>query len=288
MGGHLLIAKDFDGPDVEHEEVRDAVRRRRKYLLHGWPKDLVSLFRGRRKHIEDEKGAADVEPCSEVRSPPSKHVSFYDERATAEGLQSRFTSPAPTVTAVDGVWSAATTTHIPTAPPSLLPSSPMKEESEPRVSTPPPPKRWFHGPVWNYLKQAYKSFMTPASITIVVSLIIALVPKLKALFTPVEGTYMPTAPDGKPPLDFILDLAEFAGAASVPLALVCLGSALARMKLPPLKPIRAWKKLPLGSIASLAIGKMVMFPVLGILITKGLVQGGLIGKDDKVLQFVCA
>ncbi|KAI5114880.1 hypothetical protein M0805_005575, partial [Coniferiporia weirii] len=91
------------------------------------------------------------------------------------------------------------------------------------------------------------------------------------------------APDGQPPLAFILDTATFIGAASVPLGLICLGSALARLNV----PRNQWKDLPLGAIAWLAIGKMILMPILGVLITQGLVYGGIIQAEQKVLRFVC-
>ncbi|KAK0468925.1 hypothetical protein IW261DRAFT_1676939 [Armillaria novae-zelandiae] len=70
--------------------------------------------------------------------------------------------------------------------------------------------------------------MTPsppprASITILISFPIALIKPLKAQFIVVDGYYMPSAPDGEPPLAFFIDFAEFMGAASVPLGVICLG-----------------------------------------------------------------
>jgi predicted permease len=95
---------------------------------------------------------------------------------------------------------------------------------------------------------------------------------------------MPSGPDGDPPLAFFLDATSFVGAASVPLGLICLGSSLARLNLP---RKGEWKMLPLGAIACMAIGKIVIMPVLGVLICQGLTNVGLISRDDKVLRFVC-
>jgi hypothetical protein len=47
MGGHALIAKDFVGPEVEDEEVRELAKIRRHALLQSW-KRLPSLLRRRR------------------------------------------------------------------------------------------------------------------------------------------------------------------------------------------------------------------------------------------------
>ena len=95
---------------------------------------------------------------------------------------------------------------------------------------------------------------------------------------------MPTAPDGQPPLAFLLDAANFVGAASVPLGLICLGSSLARLNWP---KKGEWAKLPIGAIGWIAMSKMVIIPILGVLICEGLTNVGLISRDDKVLRFVC-
>lgn len=41
---------------------------------------------------------------------------------------------------------------------------------------------------------------------------------------------MPNAPDGNPPLSWLLDTAAFIGAMTVPMALILLGSSFARLK----------------------------------------------------------
>jgi predicted permease len=133
------------------------------------------------------------------------------------------------------------------------------------------------------LKAGLKSIISPASLTILISFPIALVPQLKALFVEDPRIHFHPAPDGQPPLAFVLDIANFMGAASVPLGLICLGSALARINV----PLNQWRTLPIGAISSLAIGKTIVTPVLGVLITNGLVALGMIPKEDKVLRFVC-
>ncbi|KAH8105071.1 auxin efflux carrier [Phellopilus nigrolimitatus] len=133
-------------------------------------------------------------------------------------------------------------------------------------------------------RSVMRSFLLPCSVTIVFSIVISVVTPLKALFTPVPNSPIPNAPDGQPPLAFILDCATFVGAASVPLGLICLGAAVARVNLP---RRGEWGMLPLGAIIWFAITKMLLLPVLGVLICQGLVQVGFIDADDKVLRFVC-
>jgi auxin efflux carrier family protein len=56
------------------------------------------------------------------------------------------------------------------------------------------------------------SLISPPAIACLLSLLIALIPQLKALFVPdVPGVNMPDAPDGTPPLEWILDIATFGG-----------------------------------------------------------------------------
>jgi auxin efflux carrier family protein len=123
-------------------------------------------------------------------------------------------------------------------------------------------------------------------LAIISAFIIALVKPLKALFMAVDGwtgTRILNAPDGQPPLAFIMDTATFVGGASVPIGLTCLGSALARLKVPK----GQWRNLPLGAISSIAVARLIVIPVIGVLMCQGLTSAGVIDENDKVLRFVC-
>jgi hypothetical protein len=134
-----------------------------------------------------------------------------------------------------------------------------------------------------HTKNFFQSLLNPPSLSILVAIPISVVPALKALFVQVEGVHMPPAPDGQPPLAFIMDIATFLGNAAVPLGLLCLGAAIANVQL----PRGNFRALPLGAILALAILKMLVMPVIGVAITNSLIKGGLIDMDDKVLRFVC-
>ena len=67
------------------------------------------------------------------------------------------------------------------------------------------------------------------------------------------------------------------------MGLISLGSALARLKI----PRSQWGRMPIGAIGALAVLKMTLMPILGVLIEEGLVHAGIISSDDKVLRFVC-
>ena len=146
-----------------------------------------------------------------------------------------------------------------------------------------PRSKAIHHRLFAYARTFAVSLLTVQAITIFVAFPIALVTPLKGLFTAVNNSPIPNAPDGNPPLAFILDTATFIGGASVPLGLVCLGSALARLKV----PRNQLKELPIGAIMGLAIGKMMIAPIFGVLITQGLVRAGIIDANDTPLRFVC-
>jgi predicted permease len=130
-----------------------------------------------------------------------------------------------------------------------------------------------------------KELLKPSPIVIVFAIVIALVDPLKALFLPPSSSFQPrfqpVAPDGQPPLAFVLDTATFVGAACVPIGLICLGSALTCLRM------RSGEPFPRGAIVSLALAKMVVTPLIGVGITRWFTHAGFVHRDDKVLQFVC-
>ncbi|KAJ7042178.1 auxin efflux carrier transmembrane protein [Mycena alexandri] len=291
MGGNRLVGLDYVGPDVEPDEVQEVIRRRRRLIFFEWPRRAVEFLRNRTspdlnsegKNVPGEEGIPDVEK-PQRHQVVSKHVSFLHDLPADTGVpvatepldswRSGLTSPALTATVVDtmdvlnAVGETSATPILPTMGPPAAARSPWMR----RRST-----------IYANLRTFLRNLFLPGSVSILISFVIALVPQLKALFVEVDGTHIHPAPDGGPPLAFIIDAATFIGAASVPMGLVCLGSALARLSI----PRGEWRSLPRGAILGLAIGKMLISPVLGVLICKGLVNINVISRDDKVLQFVC-
>ncbi|KIM54960.1 hypothetical protein SCLCIDRAFT_1221578 [Scleroderma citrinum Foug A] len=128
-----------------------------------------------------------------------------------------------------------------------------------------------------------KSEIAP-SLSIIISFIISMVPTLKALFVSgVPGVHISPAPDGQPPLAILMNTATFIGGASVPLGLICLGSALTRLR----GSHDSWRSLPIASISALAAARLIIMPVLGVIICQGLTHAGVIDSENKVLRFVC-
>lgn len=128
-----------------------------------------------------------------------------------------------------------------------------------------------------------KAIVTPVTVAIALSLPIALVQDLKALFVDVSGEGGPRwhGPDGKPPLAFIIDTAEFVGNIAVPLALIMLGASFARLRVP-----RPLSRLPIAAMLAVTLVKMVLLPVFGVFMVQGMTAGGLIDHASKAERFV--
>ena len=289
-----MIAWDFVGPEVEDEERRELTALKRHNLVHSWrhlPSYLCSL-RHRNKEdssaaIEDQEkvtsdyGLATSNPSATPASLPST-PSVYPSRLVACPTDTPFTSrPAsPTLTHAESTTqiaeiprsekqvrfqdTATTAPGLPTTPPSVQPLP-------------------FRRLCLRSLRVFTSGLLSPASLSVILAFPIALITPLKGLLVALPNSPIPNAPDGQPPLAFVMDTASFVGAASVPLGLICLGSALARLKV----PRGAWRTMPLGAIFGLAVAKIVVSPVLGVLICQGLTNAGIISKGDKVLRFVC-
>lgn len=87
---------------------------------------------------------------------------------------------------------------------STLPELKESRKEDGRSAAAPPPDSLAHRVLlasWSF----FRSLFTPPTISLISGLVIALVPKLKAIFVYVPGaSFNPTAPDGDPPLGIIL------------------------------------------------------------------------------------
>lgn len=293
LGGHRWVAMDYVGPDIEPLDVQDAIRRRRRKMLclpDSTPEaEDVERDPQREKPAETEHGkdaSSGAEEAEAVYTLDSirklrRSNTIYDDSATIIPV-----SEQAEETVFSGPTEIASTTRAQKEARPNPETAPIDSKDDDKTS---PEAISFQSAkltrkqmILKRLKTFLSSLLYAPSISIIVSFPIALVPQLTALFTYAPDANIPSAPDGHPPLAFIMDTAAFMGAASVPLGLVCLGSALARLKIPD-----QWKSLPVGAISSLAIAKLVVMPVFGVLIVRGLVHGGIISADDKVFQFVC-
>jgi len=124
------------------------------------------------------------------------------------------------------------------------------------------------------------NFKRPLSISLIVAIIIAMIPWIKALFVSFDQVKLPNAPDGKPPLSFIMDFTGYLANACVPLGLLILGSTLSRLKIGTM-PSGYWQT-PLA----LSILRLIILPIIGVVINTRLNKIGWF-DNDKILQFVC-
>ena len=265
LGGYHIVAKDFQGPDVSSEELRDQMYLRRRRMATNGALLLSRLLRLSQHPNAREK--CDVEEGGDLEK--NDIASSNGSVGSDEGLdQNKITgttiTPVPTV-----VVSSRTPSTL------ELPKQPAGRPSS---------HCHYHG-LLSRSRHFLEQLLKPCTIVILLSFVVSLVDPLKALFIPPSSNFQPhfrpTAPGGQPPLAFIYNTTTFIGGACIPLGLICLGSALTSLSL------RYGGPFPKGAIVSLALGRMVVNPIIGVAITRGFVHVGFVDRDDKVLQFVC-
>ena len=304
LGGFLIVAKDFEGPDVPSEELRERMYLRRRGMVTNAALLLSRLLRLSSQHSNAQAGEkGDVEKRVDIEKKdivPSDGSASKDENLYKDTFTGITITPTPTIvvssnmtsgrdegldqksiTGIDItptptiVNSSDCLTNTATSSTIELPQQPTDHHSSHRHHDD------FLSRSLHFLRQLLKPYM----VVIILSFVISLVDPLKALFIPPSSNFQPhfrpIAPDGQPPLAFIFDTATFIGEACIPLGLICLGSALACLSL------RSGGPFPIGAIASLALGKTVVIPIIGVGITRGFVHAGFVRSDNKVLQFVC-
>lgn len=116
-----------------------------------------------------------------------------------------------------------------------LTSYPFQDQPYPLSSSPPPPSTTARKPRRSLATMALTLLknIPPPTYAVVLGIIFSIVQPLKALLTTTTdwtGTRMPNAPDGNPPLNFILETTSFIGAMTVPMALILLGASFSRLK----------------------------------------------------------
>ncbi|KAI0776750.1 auxin efflux carrier [Trametes elegans] len=163
--------------------------------------------------------------------------------------------------------------------PSVQTSSTAATKDNDAVTLPPSKLKHRLGVIFSPLKALLK----PVTIAIAVSLPVALIKPLKALFVDISDQGGPSwhGPDGRPPLIFVMDTAQFIDTIAVPLALILLGASFARIRVP-----HPFSRLPIMAMLLVALAKMVVIPVMGVFIVQAMVRRGLIPPDAKAEKFV--
>lgn len=287
-----MIAKDSEGDDVEDEEVQYALQSKRRRWLFFWRCDDPEHNKSTSPQVLAEEGRLE------------KTVGFPNEGAIAAAATLKWTQKdalgqAPqhhiqghaTSPQSNSVLSEMNQSGAPTlAPPSPADTVVDLPQVVEHKHTPSPDslsRPSYHVSYFSQIMAMVSRLRAPPApptIALLLACPISVITPLKALFVPLQnsngGPVIPFMPDGAPPLAFILDTATFLGSASVPLALVCLGAALAKLKFS--KGIRG---LPLGAILGITIGRLVLQPIIAIVMVEGLVRSGLIDEGNKVLRF---
>ncbi|CAL1699953.1 unnamed protein product [Somion occarium] len=141
----------------------------------------------------------------------------------------------------------------------------------------------FIPPVVRRVIRHLSTIVTPVTVSLAISLPIALIQPLKALFVDISSLGGPNlkGPDGRPPLAFITDTADFIGSMTVPLALILLGASFARLSVP-----RPFSRLPILAMLAVTFAKMLVLPVIGVFVVQAMIKGGLINHNSRVEKFV--
>lgn len=139
-------------------------------------------------------------------------------------------------------------------------------------------------PIMPALAFFLKNCLRPASMSVIISLVIAFIPWVKALFVTTKHTpKIRQAPDGQPVLNFMIDFTSYVGSAAVPFGLMLLGATLGRLKIGKLYP-GFWK-----AAVTLVILRQCVMPIFGVLWCDRLVKAGWLDwKSDRMLLFVIA
>lgn len=125
--------------------------------------------------------------------------------------------------------------------------------------------------------------LRPCSIAVILGLVFAFIPWVRGLFVTTSNAHIPNAPDGEPPLSFIMDFTSYVGAASVPFGLLLLGATLGNLEIRALYP-GFWK-----SAVVLVILRQVVMPIFGVLWCERMMKAGWLDKTtDKMVLFVIA
>lgn len=144
-------------------------------------------------------------------------------------------------------------------------------------------KHWLLKHKLGFLWEFMSNFMRPPSMALVISIILTMIPWTRRLFYQEAGKNnhgIPSAPDGRAPLSFIMDFASFVGNAEVPLGLATLGATISRLSLKGL-PKGFWK-----SVVTMTVLKLVVLPIIAIAWANKVRSLGWISPDNHIAIFV--
>jgi predicted permease len=117
------------------------------------------------------------------------------------------------------------------------------------------------------------------SITLVLSITICMIPWVQALFVVTPQAHLPPAPDGDPPLSFIMDFAGYIGAAEVPFGLLLLGGTIGRLNFLKI-PLKVWR-VPIA----VTFCRLFIMPIIGCAFNSKIFSDGLF-YNESILYFI--
>lgn len=269
-----MVAKDFEGPDVASEELRDRMSFQRRRMVKNAALSLRRLL-----CLPGHPNASETRDLEVGGEVEEKNTVSCDEAVGQDEIVDQKPLPKIPISLTSAIASESTISLVSTPASS---TTNLLQKPESGLSS-----RRNHNNlrILSRSGQFMKQLLKPAPLVIIFAVVISVADPIKALFLAPSATFhpgfRPVAPDGQPPLAFILDMASFVGASYAPMGLLCLGSAIGSLQL------RSKEPLPTAAITALTMTKMVVTPLIGLGVTRWFVHLGFIHSDDKVLQFVC-
>ncbi|KAG2052181.1 hypothetical protein BDR06DRAFT_1022169 [Suillus hirtellus] len=250
LGGYWLMIMDYDGPDLDDDRVKERLSAKHSKILLKLTAGFVYF---RRIFLFSHS------PVRELHTEVGQNSTGEKESPHATSTHENFVTTRHKPPEQEEIGISILTNEE-------LPTSPSFTSTQPGLAL---------------IGEAQKVSTTTTDLPNLPSGHVAMT---HALFVAgVPGTHIPSAPDGQPPLAFLMKTSTFIGNASVPMGLIMLGSALARLNV----PRNQWSSLPLCAIASCVIARLVVMPVLGTLICQQFTRVGLMDPSNNVLRFVC-
>jgi auxin efflux carrier family protein len=244
FGGWMLVKRDFETPLVQSDVEARGYGRGMRWLSRVTG---ISMRRGTDVRVAGTNSTTPEDACVVEIKEMDLQTKDVKLGETATGLENRRHSTSlesvPDPDSIHPVLShvsqAEDRTNLEDISLAATPSLSWHQS----LITPNPPDPLYKRIGRNFLKFLW-SLMSPPAIACLLSLLIALVPQLKALLVAaVPGVNIPDAPDGTPPLGWILDITNFGGwflcvisflmigGASVPTGLIILGASLSTLSL---------------------------------------------------------
>ncbi len=168
MGGFLLVARDFEGPDVPSEELRERMYLRRRRMVRKGALFLRRVLCLSRHPDASEKGDVEEGGNLEKEDIVSANGSTgQDENLDQNTITGTTITPTPTIRLPMATYSTL-----------VLPQQPTNNH----------PSRSHHHGLSGSLR-FLKQLLKPCTVVILLSFVIALIDPFKALFIPPSSNF---------------------------------------------------------------------------------------------------